>query len=91
MFAIRNTVEAALLAGPGFYFTFRFLPFTVTTSLMVALVVAIPLGSFALIGVQDDCLSRFLATWWRWRRSRGVITYRGSPAQDHKKKRRRGQ
>ena len=85
LFAIRNTIEAVLLAGPSFFLSFRFLPFAITTNLTIALVAGIPLGGFALIGVQDDCLSRFLMAWLRWRRGRGIITYRGSPGQDHRR------
>ena len=77
MFAIRNAVEAAILAGPCIFCSLRFLPFSITTKIIAALVAGIPLGGFALIGVRDDCLSRFLVTWWRWRRGRGFITYRG--------------
>ena len=87
LFAIRNTVEAVLLAGPCVFFCLRLLPFAITTNIMVALVVGIPLGGFALIGVQDDSLSRFLFAWTCWRRSRGVITYRGSPELDGKRRR----
>ena len=89
LFAIRNTIEAVLLAGPSIFFCLRFLPFAITTNLTIALVVGIPLGGFALIGIQDDSLSRFLVTWLRWRRGRGIITYRGSPKQDSKRRRSR--
>ena len=78
MFPIRNAVEALLLSLPAAFCCFAFLPFDLTTKVMVAMVVGVPLGGFALIGVQDDCLSRFLWTWWRWRRRRGVLTYRGT-------------
>ena len=87
MLAIRNAVEAVVLAGPCVFLCLRFLPFSITTNIMIALVVGIPLGGFALIGVRDDCLSRFLMTWWRWRRGRGFITYRGSPERDNKRRR----
>ena len=84
IFEIRNTIEAVLLAGPCIFFCLRFLPFAITTNIIIALVVGVPLGGFALIGIHDGCLTRFLANWWRWRRGRGVITYRGSPQQDRK-------
>jgi len=87
MFAIRNAVEAAILAGPCIFCSLRFLPFSITTKIIAALVAGIPLGGFALIGVRDDCLSRFLSTWWRWRRGRGVITFRGSPDKDNRRRR----
>jgi hypothetical protein len=86
MFSIRNTIEAVLLAAPCIFLCLRFLPFAITTNIMIALVAGVPLGGFALIGVQDDCLSRFLMSWLRWRRGRGVITYRASPEQDGRRK-----
>lgn len=87
LFAIRNAVEAAILAGPAIYLCLRFLPFSITTNITVALVIGIPLGGFALIGVRDDCLTRFVFTWLRWRRGRGVLTYRGSPDADKRRRR----
>ena len=79
LFAIRNTIEAALLAVPLCYLCFVFLPFDLTTKIIVAMVLTIPTGGFALIGINDDCLTRFLATWWRWRLGRHILTFRGSP------------
>lgn len=87
LFAIRNAIEAALLAVPPVFLCLRFLPFSITTKIIIALTVGIPLGGFALIGVRDDCLSRFILMWWRYRRGRGVITYRGSPERDNKRRR----
>ena len=89
LFGIRNAIEALLLAGPCAIICFRFLPLDISGKVMAALVTGIPLGGFALIGIQDDPLSRFLMAWWRWRRSRGAITFRGSPEQDEKRKRAR--
>jgi hypothetical protein len=86
MFAIRNTIEAVLLAGPCIFLCLFFLPFAITTNIMIALVAGVPTGGFALIGIQDDSLSRFLLSWIRWRRGRGIITYRGSPEQDNKRR-----
>jgi hypothetical protein len=79
LFNIRNAIEALVLAAPPIYLSLRFLPFSLTTNIVIALILGIPLGGFALIGIRDDCLTRFLLMWWRWRRNRGVITYRGSP------------
>ena len=87
LFGIRNAVEAVILAGPCIFLSFRFLPLTITGKIIAALVTGIPLGGFALIGIRDDPLSVFLMTWWRWRKSRGIISYRGSPDFDLKRKR----
>lgn len=87
MFGIRNAVEALLLAVPLVYLCFRFAPLDITGKVIAALVISIPPGGFALIGIRDDPLSRFLTIWWRWRRNRGIITYRGNPELDAKKRR----
>lgn len=37
----------------------------------------VPIVGFALIGLRDDNLTRYISTWWTWRRKRRVLTYRG--------------
>lgn len=81
MFPIRNTIEALLIAAPLIYLGLAFLPFEITTRIMITLVAVIPTGGFALIGINDDCLTRFLGSWWRWRRGRRILTFRGSPGE----------
>jgi hypothetical protein len=72
-FEIRNTVEAAVLAIPLLVVSFALLPFGFAVKCIVAMVLAIPCGGFALIGLQDECLSRFLKGYFRWRKSRKRI------------------
>ena len=36
-----------------------------------------PLGGFGLLGVNDDSLTRWVGCWWRWRKGRRLISYRG--------------
>ena len=79
MFTIRNTIEALLMAAPLTYLGLVFLPFEITTRIIITMVAVIPTGGFALIGVNDDCLTRFVGSWWRWRRNRRILTFRGSP------------
>ncbi len=86
LFPIRNAIEAIILAAPVVFCCFAFLPSDLTTKIMVSMIIGVPLGGFALIGAQDDCLSRFLRTWWRWRRRRGILTYRGTLAKGRKRK-----
>ena len=43
----------------------------------VTLVVIVPVGGFGLIGVNDDSMTRWLEDWWRWRRRRRIILFRG--------------
>lgn len=78
MFAIRNAVEAAILAVPLCLAGFLLLPFEISVRAAITMVVAVPIGGFALIGVDDDSLTTFLTIWWRWRSGRGILTYRGS-------------
>lgn len=89
LFGIRNAIEALLLAGPCIFLCLRFVPLDITGKIIAALVAGILLGGFALIGVRDAPLSLFLMTWWRWRRNRGIITYRGSPEHDANRRRQR--
>jgi hypothetical protein len=44
---------------------------------MVTLVVIVPVGGFGLIGVNDDSMTHWLEDWWRWRRRRRIILFRG--------------
>ncbi len=84
LFAIRNAIEAIVLAAPPVFLTLRFVPVSITAKIIAALIIGVPLGGFALIGIRDDCLTRFVAMWWRWRNGRGIITYRGSPERERR-------
>ena len=48
-----------------------------TPKIIVTLTVLVPVGGFGLIGVNDDSLTRWLGCWWRWRKGRRLICYRG--------------
>ena len=77
LFEIRNAVEAVLLTAPALLFCIYFLPLPVTPKIVVTLFILVPLGGFGLIGISDDSLTRWLSCWWRWRRARRIISYRG--------------
>ena len=77
LFEVRNGVEAVALSVPLLAGCFSWLPFSLTTNLIITMIIVIPSGGFALIGINDDCLTRFLHTWLVWRRKRGVIFHRG--------------
>ena len=77
MFEIRNAVEALVVAGPLFYGCFKVLPFSLTANLIITMILVIPAGGFALIGVNDGSLTVFLRIWRHWRKNRGVLTYKG--------------
>jgi len=78
IFEMRNGVEAIVLAIPLLFLCFSYLPFSLTTNIIVTMIIVIPVGGFALIGINDDCLTRFLRVWWVWLANRGVITFRGT-------------
>ena len=75
LFDIRNTIEAAVIAIPILFLSFTLLPFAVTTKCIISMIFAIPCGGFALIGLHDDCLSRFLTGYFRWRKGRRIFHY----------------
>ena len=77
LFEIRNLIEAVLLTLPILYLCLAFVPLSLTPKIIVTLTVLVPVGGFGLIGISDDSLTRWLSSWWRWRKGRRVITYRG--------------
>ncbi len=77
LFEIRNLVEAVILTLPVLYLCIVFLPLSLTPKIIVTLVIVVPLGGFGLVGISDDSLTRWLGSWWRWRRGRRLITFRG--------------
>lgn len=77
LFPLRNLVEAVLLALPVLYLCIALLPLSLTPKIITTMALIIPLGGFALIGVRDDSLTRWMADWWRWRSSRRRIMFRG--------------
>lgn len=77
LFEIRNLIEAVLLTLPILYLCLAFVPLSLTPKIIVTLTVLVPVGGFGLIGVNDDSLTRWLGSWWRWRKGRRIITYRG--------------
>ena len=77
LFEIRNMVEAILLTLPILYLCIVLLPLALTPKIMVTLTIIVPIGGFGLIGISDDSLTRWLGCWWRWRKNRRLIFYRG--------------
>ena len=77
LFELRNLVEAVVLTIPVLYLCIAFLPFALSTKIMVTLVVIVPVGGFGLIGDHDDSMTRWVKDWWRWRRRRRIILFRG--------------
>ena len=77
LFEIRNLIEAVLLTLPILYFCIALIPLALTPKIIVTLTILVPVGGFGLLGVNDDSLTRWLGSWWRWRKKRRIITYRG--------------
>lgn len=77
LFEIRNVIESVVLGAPLLYFCLYFLAFEMTTNIIIALTVFVPVAGFALIGVSDDSLSRYITAWWVWHKKRRILTYRG--------------
>ena len=77
IFAIRNVIEAAIASLPITYLIFAFVPLSLTWKIILAATFIIPIGGFALIGINDDPLSVFARSVWRWLRNREIIEYRG--------------
>lgn len=80
-FEIRNAVEAAVLGIPVLFFCAYFLPFALTAKIIVTLSLFVPVAGFALIGLNDDSLTRYLGIWLRFMRRRAVLSYRGEVSQ----------
>ena len=76
LFELRNLVETVILTVPVLYLCIAFL-FAMTKKIIVTLTVVVPLGGFGLIGINDDSMTRWLGSWWRWRRGRRIILFRG--------------
>lgn len=77
LFNIRNVVEAGVLSLPFIYIVFKFVPVGLTWKIIIAAVFAIPVGGFALIGINDDPLTVFVRNWWQWHRNKKILEYRG--------------
>ena len=77
LFEIRNVIETVLLAVPVLYLCIALLPLTLAPKVIVTLIIVIPVGGFALTGIRDDSLTRYLKSWLGWRKRRRVMYYRG--------------
>ena len=77
LFELRNLIEAVVLTLPILYLCLAFVPLSMTPKIIVTLTVLVPVGGFGIIGINDDSLTRWLGSWWRWRKGRRLITYRG--------------
>ena len=77
VFNIRNVVEAGVLSLPFIYLIFKIVPWGLTWKIIIASVFVIPIGGFALIGINDDSFTVFVRNLWRWLKNRKILEYRG--------------
>lgn len=77
VFNMRNVIEAGILSLPFIFLIFKLVPVSLTWKIIIAAIFSIPIGGFALIGINDDPLTVFVKNWWRWLRNRKIIEYRG--------------
>ena len=77
IFNMRNVIEAGILSLPFVFLTFKLIPVSLTWKIILSAIFAIPIGGFALIGINDDPLTIFVKNWWRWLRNRKILEYRG--------------
>lgn len=78
MFEIRNAIECLVICIPLLWLIFSLTPFGITATLIIAFVVVIPLGGFALMGIADHSLFTFIRLYRKWKKDRCVLLYRGS-------------
>ena len=90
MFELRNCIEAVVLAAPTLGICMliaRQLAVSLTIKLVISLCLLVPVCGFALLGIRDDSLSRFLSVYFRWRRPRRIILNKGGLIKyDHKRR-----
>jgi hypothetical protein len=77
LFEIRNVIEAVVLGLPVLFFAFTLLPFAITTRLIISLILFVPTAGFALNGIGDDSLTRYVKAWRKWGRRKRILTYKG--------------
>ena len=77
LFEIRNVIEAVLLTISTLFLCIYLLPLPTTPKIIVTFSAVVPIGGFGLMGIADESLSKWLYCWWRWRRARRIISYRG--------------
>lgn len=90
MFVLRNCLEAVILAAPTLGICMliaRHLAVSLTIKLVISLCLLVPVCGFALIGIRDDSLSRFLSTYFRWCSHRRIILNKGGTIKyEHKRR-----
>lgn len=85
MFRARNVIEAGILAFAIGMPVFLFLPFGLTTRIIILCLTALPAALVALIGISGESLSQFLIIFLKYLRNRRVVDGDGGqPAPEEK-------
>lgn len=77
MFEIRNSIECVVICVPIVWLVFGLSPFGLTATMIIASVLTIPIGGFALMGVADHSLFTFIRLYRKWKNKREILLYRG--------------
>ena len=89
LFELRNCIEAAVLAVPTVglcTLIANLTPFSLTVKLILSLCLLVPVCGFALAGIRDEPLSRFLITYILWRKNRRIALNKGGPIKYERKR-----
>lgn len=89
LFELRNCIEAAVLAVPTVglcTLIANLTPFSLMVKLIISLCLLVPVCGFALVGIRDESLSRFLITYFHWRTSRRITLNKGGPIKYERKR-----
>lgn len=82
MFRARNVIEAGILVFAIGMPVFLFLPFGLTTRIIILCLTALPVGLVALIGISGESLSQFLVIFLKYLRNRRVVGGDGVQPED---------
>ena len=82
MFRARNVIEAGILVFAIGAPVFLFLPFGLTTRIIILCLTALPVGLVALIGISGESLSQFLVIFLKYLRNRRVVGGDGEQPED---------
>ena len=78
MFQLRNVIEAGAIAAVCILPLFK-VSISLTAKIIIACVTALPLGLLALIGINGESLSSFIAGFFRFLHNKRVIGKGGTP------------
>lgn len=82
MFRARNVIEAGILVFAIGAPVFLFLPFGLTTRIIILCLTALPVGLVALIGISGESLSQFLVIFLKYLRNRRVVGGNGEQPEE---------